>query len=426
MKNTAQLLWVLFLFIFILACNKETVNEEINMNHQDSRYFVEKSTILDIVSTLKSSSTSMSKSDKIFDPETNILFFKKDIESISSFTGGDEDPIIYVVNYKGGGFIVFSADARLSPILAFSDKELFPVDSIMYHEGVQSWVSCLKETVEGYKNNGVEQEENVAFLWQQENIEKRFRAMDNTGLVRYAEGEGPMPSECGDAKYYAVGPLLQTKWAQGVGYNNYCPHANCSEQENGRVLAGCVAIATAQVIRYYRYPSRYNYSIMPNNICYSCPTAGIEVDEMARLIKDVGDGVSMDWGCGSSGTYSELAQFALRTKFGYSYAERVDFNRERVKQEINAGRPVIIDGGPKEYWVIIPYRGSGHTWVCDGYATLEICRGTLPNITIYISTELHMNWGWGGSYNGWYRSDYFFKPAGKDYSYNPKMTLIRP
>ena len=43
-----------------------------------------------------------------------------------------------------------------------------------------------------------------------------------------------------------VEPLIQTAWHQNKPYNAYCPDG---------MLAGCVAIAMAQVMNYYRYPS---------------------------------------------------------------------------------------------------------------------------------------------------------------------------
>ena len=43
-----------------------------------------------------------------------------------------------------------------------------------------------------------------------------------------------------------VGPLLSTAWHQGSPYNNLCPMG-----DGGRTVVGCVATATAQILRYH-------------------------------------------------------------------------------------------------------------------------------------------------------------------------------
>lgn len=40
--------------------------------------------------------------------------------------------------------------------------------------------------------------------------------------------------------------------------------------------------------------------------------------------------------------------------------------------------------------------GAGHDWVCDGYFNIVY---HCPQISYLY---FHMNWGWDGSYNGWY------------------------
>ena len=49
-------------------------------------------------------------------------------------------------------------------------------------------------------------------------------------------------SLCAEAQ---VEPLIQTTWSQTSPYNDQCPD---------NMLAGCVAIAMAQVMNYHKYP----------------------------------------------------------------------------------------------------------------------------------------------------------------------------
>lgn len=53
--------------------------------------------------------------------------------------------------------------------------------------------------------------------------------------------------------------------------------------------------------------------------------------------------------------------------------------REIIKNELNNNRPIIAQGYGSGY-------GGGHAWNIDGYS----------------GNNLHCNWGWGGSSNGYY------------------------
>ena len=69
-----------------------------------------------------------------------------------------------------------------------------------------------------------------------------------------------------------------------------------------------------------------------------------------------------------------------------------------LKNELDNGRPVQYRGQDKE---------GGHTWVCDGYDENDY---------------FHMNWGWGGYCDGFYKDG-----VCKIYNINPSITIgIRP
>ncbi len=46
----------------------------------------------------------------------------------------------------------------------------------------------------------------------------------------------------------AYGPYLETSWGQGPPYNNFCP---MDPTTNQRSIAGCPAVAMAQIINYF-------------------------------------------------------------------------------------------------------------------------------------------------------------------------------
>lgn len=101
----------------------------------------------------------------------------------------------------------------------------------------------------------------------------------------------------------------------------------------------------------------------------------------------------------------------LSSFFGYdpgvSYKKRSETDRTVwdaiIVDEINAGRPVIYSGQDVSV---------GHAFVCDGY---EI-KGSVP--------YFHINWGWGGSANGYFSSDALNPTVSTSHSFNDQTTII--
>jgi len=194
-----------------------------------------------------------------------------------------------------------------------------------------------------------------------------------------------------------VAPFIQTQWNQGCYYNASCPVIGgpC-----GNAYAGCNATLTAQVMKYYSFPSSgigyhcnaypiyasncvdfstetYNYATMPNTLT----SANTNV---AALMYDIGVAFDMGWGSASSSSDVSTAILALKTYFKYS--PKMYFNYyssyqndtmaliNKMKAELNAGRPLIIDS-------------ENHGYLIDGYNS---------------SNQFHCNFGWGGQYDGYY------------------------
>lgn len=128
-----------------------------------------------------------------------------------------------------------------------------------------------------------------------------------------------------------------------------------------------------------------------------------------------------DYDCeGSSGTMNKTLS-TLRN-LGYSNSTKLTYsgtsNYIAVTNELRANRPVIFSGGNKGSWFIFPVYKGGHEWVCDGFNESYICGNGL--------LSLHMNWGWGGIYDGWY-SFSGFNPGSMDFNYKSEVIInIRP
>lgn len=198
----------------------------------------------------------------------------------------------------------------------------------------------------------------------------------------------------------AVDPLITTTWNQGCYYNELCPvdlDGPCD-----RALAGCVAVALAQILNYHQYPvvgtgsnsyihdvyglleadftGGYDYSLYPASLSASNP-------DLARFIYHCGVAVNMDYGPGTSGAASQVDAFIKY--FNYSetlaYIYRRNFSEadwsQKLKENLARNRPVYYVGRNET---------DGHAFVCDGYDELGL---------------FHFNLGWGGAADGYYSLD---------------------
>ena len=212
----------------------------------------------------------------------------------------------------------------------------------------------------------------------------------------------------------SVSPLLKTQWDQIRPYNNYCPAT--PNGPNGHAYSGCLATALAQIMKYYNHPQRgmgshsytfemngapmtlsadfsqsvYQWSKMLNNY-YSGNYTTTQADAVARLISDAGIALNMKYGAGSSSAFYKDVPEALAAFFDYSpsfnYLLRNSYEGDwdgTLRSELNASRPIYYFGQKAE-----SYGGGGHAFVMDGY-----------NNDGYF----HINWGWGGDYDGYFAS----------------------
>ncbi|WP_118976583.1 C10 family peptidase [Taibaiella koreensis] len=191
------------------------------------------------------------------------------------------------------------------------------------------------------------------------------------------------------------GPWLNNNWGQQCTYNNLIPVGGCTE-DCGRAPTGCVATAGAILAHFWAAPStvyNYNYAAMNRN----AGDTGVQ-----RLMLNVGQTVNMNWACGGSDAKTkDLRNFFGNYLYYGAFGEYDDYDnnagRWTIKADIDAGRPVILDGCTQQVnWLQLHFKhGKCHTWLCDGYrVSANPCRST--------SFHLHMNWGWDGNENGFY------------------------
>lgn len=205
----------------------------------------------------------------------------KEIESLTKVPDKHGNTSYYIVNYEDDGFVMISAHNRINPILAYSDTVKFPLDESTYPNGLVEWLVGSKDFIKKIRESNLEQTSQVARAWESCEIQKVIRPIDDDCVGNSGGCEN---------QYTTVEPLLSTIWGQLEGYNDLAPNLGCTG--DGRAPTGCVATAMAQVMKYHEFPNNYNWDNMPDLW---------GTMETARLMRDVGDAVDMNWGCNGSG-----------------------------------------------------------------------------------------------------------------------------
>jgi hypothetical protein len=205
--------------------------------------------------------------------------------------------------------------------------------------------------------------------------------------------------------YQAGEILLTSAWGQYQPYNVQCPapppghecaRPNCS--------VGCVAVAGAQIMRYWCWPpygidqpydDPYDWPNMPDSLTDSSTPA--ETSAVAELCYEVGLAVGVRWcdgedvACHSPVSTDEMIS-VYKDVYHYSNdcAKRLRFLSSNemwfdlMKVDLNINRP-------------IQYRVVNHSTVADGWRLW----GDPP------VQHVHMNYGWAeaDSYSTWYSLD---------------------
>ena len=264
----------------------------------------------------------------------------------------------YVFNNDAGGFVIIAGDDAVAPVLGYTSTGAFDANNLP--EG-------LKDLLKSY-------EQQIAALG------KNYKA--NATSTR--------------AKFTGEKLLNTAKWNQGAPFNKYTPY---------NYVTGCVATAGAIVMKHHGYPAKgvgsHSYNWNGKNLTASFEhdydwanmpakyTDGNDeaFDGVARLMSDLGIAVNMQYAKNGSASALEDLVTALKKYFGYSKYARFltmkDLGAEvwngRLRAEIDANRPILYAASDANV--------GGHSFVIDGYK----------------DESFSVNWGWGGSCDGFYR-----------------------
>lgn len=300
----------------------------------------------------------------------------------------------YIFNGASDGFTIVAADDCISPLIGYADSGSF--DPANMPDNMKAWLKSYQRQIDAAILSGETQ--------------------SRTTVSRAT-----------------IAPLVTTQWYQSSPYNNNCPMDGDS-----RSVTGCVATAMAQVMKYHNWPSKGNgsnsyswtnsagttttlsmdFSSITfdwNNMLnvYDSASTDAQNAAVAQLMAACGYGVNMNYSSSGSGAVSPRIAYALTQYFNYDggvqYILRDYYGIEEwenmIYTELAAGRPVIYDG--------VTSSEAGHEFVCDGYD----------------NGYYHINWGWGGMSDGYFKltlltpSSQGIGGSNSGYNYNQGATI---
>ena len=389
--------WVMLIAIVagFISCAKDEATEEL-VDDADSEYVIDSSLVKapqneHLVSrqqAIGNASVFLQEFQKFIYPEV-----PKEVASVIPFTKHNlhmtraakekDDTLFYAINYKDNrGFVLASADDRLTPVLAYIDHGNYSADDTT----------------------------NVGFNMFLNNIINKYYRRSDKSLLRGNERNVGMSN--GSEMIYQ---LLYTDWGPMPPFNRYFKEGMMTERciALGQI---CVNMRRPAVFAYKEKIITPQWNTIRQKLIYNngvLDPDGKEADQMAMLMA----------------SFSEKVPDELTYMCKDSYLAHLLVMGFDVK-EVSHGR---IDD-PEYIWALrkrcliyatgVAWRYSGqsaiytdrHAWVIDGFFYAE--NGDVKG------TYLHCNWGMSGDKNGYFLCNGFDSDDIPDIDYGDSVKKV--
>lgn len=327
-----------------------------------------------------------------------------------------EDTLIYVVNFADNkGFAILSAVDKDDPVYAVTDCGQYTPDGENV-TGVEDYIQRAKTLMKSNQDSLI-----------------AVKPTDPSHLLYVDIEEDTL-------KHVNIPAKVKTHWGQTGFFAKYCPHYSASTNKGA---TGCVITAVAMVMSYYGYPysikidfdgdtSRLPMKLMWNEINkhivtkHNCGTENIGLclataethDVIAKLMRQLGHLVNADYRISNTGfayTGASAADAAyLFNKYGYEFNGYYQFKGTNDSK--------LAD----DYLLFMFASDSSgnflsHCFIVDGCRKLTVKKTEkiydterIPWLLIsekdlgtYTNNYMHVNWGWDGEADGYYRDNVF-------------------
>lgn len=321
------------------------------------------------------------------------------VQSVTELFNGEGTRVCFVFSLRPQGYLVVSAFYDLPPVIAYSFTSDF---QNVNTKNVLSDMLTADLTL---------RLENINTLPEYMIEERHILWSSYLGdvLVRSKQFEQWPPEGS-----TPTGGWLLTNWHQNAPYNNFCP---LDLAHGGRSVAGCPAVTMAQILNYHSttndivfgdiddYYHNYNgnqYWIDNDYLTYGFPSfpqlnsylltlqshyqnnISLTDNDKAAITFGCGVAATQVYGASGSGTFSVNQAYDAYQRFNCTSASLLHDTDPYLFTRLAHN---MMEATPAHLAVVNQDWTAGHNLVVDGYNT---------------DNYYHLNFGWGGSYNGWY------------------------
>jgi hypothetical protein len=411
MWNFKRYVLLLSFALFVLSCSKDEnlkVDRVESEKYLNDKFAISREEALALIENSHKNARTLDNKKK-----------DKKVKKMEDFIDPQGKTIFYSINYENNeGFLLMSADRRMKPLLAYSDKGAFNLNTD--NPGIQLWKDFIVE------NAKAASKKDKAHI----NIVNEWRLFEQGEGANLRTTDQPIWTPEASCEYFVTHPIPTNRvvrhmtdtvafWRQGQGYNAHCPDGvntpNCSGLfACSNAPVGCGPLAIGQVLKYYARTVNIEgtsyttemLNAMPRQHSGDCtPTDGTPNGNMSHMLRDIGEAVDATYntlvpflGIPMSGsgcqTWSQPGKtddfFAARGFAAYDLDFFNTSNQLTIKNSLLARRPVIVYGSNCSTCF-----ANMHIWIIDGVQDLHsIYQDQQGFCYEYTSILYQMNWGW--------------------------------
>jgi len=303
--------------------------------------------------------------------------------------------LFHVFHLAPKGYIVVTGNTEIAPILAYSflnniDSEGKLTEIIRYDLGIRTkYLSVTSDAVK------------------QENTIKWNKLLSDNPVKEKNQLWPPSGST-------STGGWLETNWSQNSPYKDMCPMDTVT---GSRSIAGCPSVAMAMIVHYHattnnvffdngddyyhNYASR-KYWIDDDYVAIDFPSfpmlntyldsldahylsgSTITNTDISALVFACGVACKQVYTSSAAGTFGVSQALTAYYKFNFNNIDILYSGDTTIHSRLMAN---MKDSLPAHLALVDSNHTMGHNIVVDGYDSNGL---------------FHMNFGWGGTSNGWY------------------------
>lgn len=425
-----KFIYVITIVLMLCSCSDECLNNSSNSIGKNETQELSEVAIKKMLSFYVKHILAQ---DKTRASNVNLTFGKLNrkyysINSASTKGGLDEDSIaVYDLTINDGlhqGYAFVVGDGRIPCVLSYVPEG--SLEDTLYNAGLKQWVNSIHMSVKSMYAEYVSSTSNKRMQTRGQDpvpIAKDSVALGNCWVNWWYEiflNDAYFTCRLND--YYKA-DILTTQWDQVAPYNNNMHEISCLGN-NKKVYTGCATTALTQILAHYETPNSYNWTLLKQTPRIYSNSNSAQVNEVARLMKDFQDLLKPSkFDCSGTTISMDNVKSVLSRYFNYKTTTRLSVS-DLYKSDI----PYLKAGSNSE--------GEGHLFVVDGFAISSFGYSGYPvqyrfwmsddnaymyweptpeeaSVRCYFDATVdpdlrstreswHINWGWGGSSDGWY------------------------